>query len=96
PSSTLFPYTTLFRSETFTAGKNDPWMLVNSSSKQPSIEITNANIVGPTTGVGSCIMPLKTGPIGQPLSANCDLIRITNGGADLRSEEHTSELQSLA
>src|SRR2546430_10719205 len=57
PRSTLFPYTTLFRSLTFEPGGQ--------------VEISSA----PATAIGGCVR-----------SAGRDL--------DLRSEEHTSELQS--
>src|SRR2546423_8642258 len=67
PRSTLFPYTTLFRS---LAGRQVDFRLGTQSASA----VTDAN------GVASTGLKLKQ----------------KNGAYTLRSEEHTSELQSLA
>src|SRR5690625_6925983 len=71
PRSTLFPYTTLFRSE----------IMLTISSTISTLEFSNA--------------PCKTLPMlccpGAPISA-LPLATVLQGA--LRSEEHTSELQS--
>src|SRR3712207_5717335 len=66
PRSTLFPYTTLFRSDTVVSGPDAP------------IRVGNA-------------MPLRTIPTGTQIH-NIELY--PGKGGQLRSEEHTSELQS--
>src|SRR5438105_11024976 len=74
PRSTLFPYTTLFRSETL-------WRQVLFLRK-------HYRIVGLSEGVGL----LRSGQISAPTV----VLTFDDGYADnfLRSEEHTSELQS--
>src|SRR2546425_3532007 len=64
PRSTLFPYTTLFRSESVLCRKLARWTRDNFAALQ------------------SCDPPMPAGAY--------------NRVADNRSEEHTSELQSLA
>src|SRR2546425_2166527 len=64
PRSTLFPYTTLFRSD----------------RKLPLLVDT--------------LKPEDSGTIRAP--GGCDEAFAIHGGTNLRSEEHTSELQSLA
>src|SRR5687767_15702215 len=72
PRSTLFPYTTLFRSDDL-----------------PSFEIETPGMAG---GLGLDLMPPDTE---EPLPL-LDLEAAGLGRLDIRSEEHTSELQSLA
>src|SRR5258705_13739518 len=67
PRSTLFPYTTLFR----------------------SIEIS-----GPCSITSMFINALNPGPEGERAAGDLDDDE-DSGGHRLRSEEHTSELQSL-
>src|SRR5256714_3761862 len=81
PRSTLFPYTTLFRSP----------ML----SKEENERLTR---VGPGTPMGETLrrywLPAL---LSEELPApDCPPARVRLVGEDLRSEEHTSELQSLA
>src|SRR5438093_8730678 len=71
PTSTLFPYTTLFRSHAL----EDPEALVVERAPVDAIEVQERGVrgqTGPDRGVGVLL-----------------------GGLVLRSEEHTSELQSL-
>src|SRR5687767_15397832 len=76
PRSTLFPYTTLFR-----------------SVKRPVDSIATST---PRSFQGSCAGSRSTlGPLGEDVEAAEGVIRI-GGDTELRSEEHTSELQSLA
>src|SRR3712207_8690763 len=78
PRSTLFPYTTLFRSVSFPNSQN--WELIPSASAQrhhsPTALGGNGNACGTPPALG------------LPLSA------FGLGGVPTRSEEHTSELQS--
>src|SRR3712207_7238423 len=73
PRSTLFPYTTLFRS-----GDNRPvfWVVQRGNPPAP--------------GYGHVALGAHSRPA---VDAAWDA-GIANGGADDRSEEHTSELQS--
>src|SRR5256885_10517195 len=72
PRSTLFPYTTLFRSR--------PVVPPTTASLLPAAFL-------PRFGLGSGgTMPRRSPP--------WSLTRITNGRVSVRSEEHTSELQS--
>src|SRR5690242_21219384 len=80
PSSTLFPYTTLFRSALDTAGQ--PVVIVAKTIK----------------GKGDPDVEDKNGFHGKALDHSDEVIA-TLGGVrnlkiDVRSEEHTSELQS--
>src|SRR2546429_5152354 len=71
PRSTLFPYTTLFRSQ---------------QQKQKKRYSSDHSRIPP--------QPLD-GPRGSLFPAKCDPFgRRSTGGRHLRSEEHTSELQS--
>src|SRR5690242_21295559 len=79
PRSTLFPYTTLFRSE--------------SRNRAPVPETRPTTIPGWTvTSVNNGIATLQ-GPEGTLKVARGDTVPIL-GKIDSRSEEHTSELQS--
>src|SRR2546425_3474655 len=71
PRSTLFPYTTLFRS------------VKNSAAIPATGVVLTDSVPANTTYVANSTL-LNGLPVGQP-----------DGGAS-RSEEHTSELQSLA
>src|SRR5205823_9118434 len=92
PRSTLFPYTTLFRSKTTVGGYMDlQYRLFNSS---------NSTGVGqPGNGLGSSsfdqqrFVPFFYSDITDRLKVAADL-EVEHGIR--RSEEHTSELQSLA
>src|SRR2546430_9012826 len=76
PRSTLFPYTTLFRSRCL----------------EPSLYAT-ATATGRRLGTGSTI-PASSWAGGRPTGRTFDHPSPTEPGHDLRSEEHTSELQS--
>src|SRR2546426_5851905 len=72
PRSTLFPYTTLFRSDVETARKD----LVLQ------IQSTNTGLI-PTNNIVIVGNQLTIAPVGN-----------LSGTSQIRSEEHTSELQS--
>src|SRR2546425_2209206 len=76
PRSTLFPYTTLFRSRKYVASRTlaDPLPWVNSVLLKGDVTAT--------------VKPLKA-------EAGKDIL-VMGSGELVRSEEHTSELQSLA
>src|SRR2546425_2456939 len=76
PRSTLFPYTTLFRSPLATLG---PAIQISPTSFAPHLTSVSGSAM--TIRVWDCVLPLAT-----------TLIVL----AVRRSEEHTSELQSLA
>src|SRR2546422_5873437 len=76
PRSTLFPYTTLFRSS---HGPDHGWFIGFAPADKPEIV------------VGAIIEFAKHGTSVAPLVAR---VIATYLGADTRSEEHTSELQS--
>src|SRR3712207_8648528 len=84
PRSTLFPYTTLFRSE---AAKADPCSLVTAEEVGAAMD---AKIVATKPGDGSCVYETE--------DAQASSVTVEVAGADqmdiARSEEHTSELQS--
>src|SRR2546422_6442862 len=75
PRSTLFPYTTLFRSEDIT--------LESFNAAMQTVELTGAAIEGWTRNI------TNFGKLGDEAIAK--LIKSAGG---IRSEEHTSELQS--
>src|SRR5688572_32182394 len=79
PRSTLFPYTTLFRSGT--------WKVIVSGI-----------VPDATKGGSKSSSALPSGPRStRPLRVRVSLQRTSDGefhGGELRSEEHTSELQS--
>src|SRR3989442_10549330 len=72
PRSTLFPYTTLFRSKMLRAGTLD------ATTAQRALEVIERNAYSQN----------------QLVSDLLDVSRIITGTMTLRSEEHTSELQS--
>src|SRR5687767_15295103 len=77
PRSTLFPYTTLFRSQEFSVPQSDP-----------TVQPVHCPIaLHSPAGHG---VPARTGIVRQIPSSQAALVH------SLRSEEHTSELQSLA
>src|SRR3712207_7723003 len=78
PRSTLFPYTTLFRSNVFSIIFSEALQAVPEKKN----EVSGLMIMGLFGGtVFPLIMGLASDAVGQ-------------GGAVIRSEEHTSELQS--
>src|SRR5205814_9201356 len=76
PSSSLFPYTTLFRSQ-----------MESASHIGPEVSEVRRLVVVP-------FRPLRTDPDSDFLAISLP-DAITHSLAGLRSEEHTSELQSL-
>src|SRR5437899_3749060 len=78
PPSTLFPYTTLFRSKTLEHVANDPKVRISMVKQtDPEGKVVPAVPVPP-----SPLLPELTAAMEKTLS-------------NTRSEEHTSELQSL-
>src|SRR2546427_1903021 len=80
PRSTLFPYTTLFRSLHSSVGKN-----------HCKLEERNDPLDWPTTKGASRMKSLASGTQGRMGASSSSLPRPSRQG---RSEEHTSELQS--
>src|SRR2546425_2044144 len=77
PRSTLFPYTTLFRSLLSVQGQSYGYAALDSN------EVTYTGVAGTCSG----------NPEG---TTNCNGLFSSQARAGMRSEEHTSELQSLA
>src|SRR5688500_19391816 len=80
PLTSLFPYTTLFRSITIRA-YNELYFLIDEPDK---------TVIESDYGVYDTWVPLQNDNQHQHRGE----IRITNRESALRSEEHTSELQS--
>src|SRR5205823_14519117 len=91
PSSTLFPYTTLFRSLEELDGQPlvDRVVLGQLQGDAHHVEAEHGD---PAGRVGL----LQHRAVGAPLAAIDDGDVVQAEEAALRSEEHTSELQSLA
>src|SRR2546426_5276118 len=90
PRSTLFPYTTLFRSELVPDLRD-----LDLSFGDLALEVLDQAVVGPLEAVDLCV--LLRGGLGRPLFRVSE--PVAEGGdvtlqPGLRSEEHTSELQS--
>src|SRR5205823_13887314 len=83
PTSTLFPYTTLFRSrgEAFQLDPGRAWQTPNTQE---------------ATLFGNQGLPSMAGCRDRSDTPRGDRLYGSYGGAGSRSEEHTSELQSLA
>src|SRR5690242_20794155 len=83
PRSTLFPYTTLFRSYLDGAGADTGGVVVQQGTEDADAEVWNRVYsdpsVAPLRDRGGLAFELKVGQGAKP---------------GLRSEEHTSELQS--
>src|SRR5687767_15636530 len=88
PRSTLFPYTTLFRS-TYSPAVSDPDATVRAATAEDRARMREIEVAAGRAfrDVG---MDAVAGDEGLPMDA---LLTYVEGG---RSEEHTSELQSLA
>src|SRR5690242_21509332 len=80
PSSTLFPYTTLFRS-------------LGSDNFELKADFTTAQAVTPGQGQQITIAGIKVGTVGGVTLDNGTAV-VTMDIDNKRSEEHTSELQS--
>src|SRR5438270_4687756 len=78
PRSTLFPYTTLFRSNTLMRGDADAAAVDGGDGRAPKLEIHRIGTVGPDH-------------LHAQTRGNLAVL-FRSGG--FRSEEHTSELQS--
>src|SRR5256885_17162879 len=89
PRSTLFPYTTLFRSCTFMAGRRYAVTGPNGAGKSTFMKILTGEIDSTS---GSITRPKKMGVLRQDQFA-FDEYRVIDT-VIMRSEEHTSELQS--
>src|SRR5699024_12140734 len=83
PPSTRFPYTTLFRSD---GGISLGTVIINQVPPHPE-----ADIVSPTEHAFAAEGTIQ---VGWQRSEPTGLVRLRELGTDLRSEEHTSELQS--
>src|SRR5437667_7328420 len=81
PRSTLFPYTTLFRSE-----KMVPQLLISLCSPEPAIAILQVEAKQCKSGLVEPFFPKTFGLLEGAINGK--------GLARFRSEEHTSELQS--
>src|SRR2546425_5491139 len=79
PRSTLFPYTTLFRSGTLTGTTSSAIALSAGSATQLTLST----------------QPAATAQAGVALSQQ-PVVQLRDASGNARSEEHTSELQSLA
>src|SRR3712207_7383953 len=88
PRSTLFPYTTLFRSIINAAGKNMSPANIESELKSAGPLIGQAAVIGDKRSYNTALIVLDAD--GAPGWAQKNGIDDTS----LRSEEHTSELQS--
>src|SRR5687768_18101470 len=82
PRSTLFPYTTLFRSGDNTAGNIDP---ITAAELAEAYGIKIYTIVVGKEGLV---------PFGKDFFGRPNMIENTIDESTMRSEEHTSELQS--
>src|SRR5207302_2954964 len=88
PRSTLFPYTTLFRSGVTNTPGPSPTSLPTTTTGP-----TRTNTPVPTAGPTST--PTFVPPSNTPVPGGNGLtVQIDKGGGTDRSEEHTSELQS--
>src|SRR5205823_14156976 len=80
PRSTLFPYTTLFRS--------------SNAAASAEIVTTSVKISGVRPVNGATRMPAN--PASAPPTVHVSIESRSGDHPSVRSEEHTSELQSLA
>src|SRR5205823_13280943 len=92
PTSTLFPYTTLFRSAA-AARPGPPGRRAGALRRSAG----RRGRLGDVGGAAALVVGALSGPLAraarlQPAARP----RVGEGGAAGRSEEHTSELQSLA
>src|SRR3546814_9708108 len=81
-TDTLFPYTTLFRSRARRSPRRKP-------------QLYCPNDTGVAVPAGAATNPLKAGQRKTRLGAQAQDQRVGDAGGRRRSEEHTSELQSL-
>src|SRR2546430_12306270 len=84
PRSTLFPYTTLFRSQTAIGGEQ---ALIAVRNRRPDLVLLDVNM--PDLDGLEVLKRLRR------LDSRIQIVMVTtNEDAEIRSEEHTSELQS--
>src|SRR5205823_10276078 len=86
PTSTLFPYTTLFRS------RLAPGAPVGGAVELALTLDSDRGAAARAGSVGAAVDPQAAA--GRRVTPSGDAVRA--GGVGVRSEEHTSELQSLA
>src|SRR5205823_14387197 len=89
PTSTLFPYTTLFRSPGYSGSRPAPPCLRTVAQGSPGTSPLRPWCRGRLAGL---LRPCAYAPSGNHSS----FFRSSGTSGRLRSEEHTSELQSLA
>src|SRR3712207_9159435 len=89
PRSTLFPYTTLFRSSLGYGVHLRPWVVEDGCVVVEPVVVGDRAFVG----AGSVLEPGSTVGDGAMLAEQSTAVRGQVIGAE-RSEEHTSELQS--
>src|SRR5205823_12980072 len=92
PPSPLFPYTTLFRSLSLAIERADR---MRSRLALLILDLNGFKIINDTMGhqAGDQVLREVSGHLRKSVRASDTLARL---GGDERSEEHTSELQSLA
>src|SRR5256885_11029140 len=88
PKSTLFPYTTLFRSELRIADDDEERALIWKGRKSAFAAVGR---ISPAYLVQDGVIPRTALP---GVLARIDALSKESGGRVARSEEHTSELQS--
>src|SRR5256885_14010976 len=89
PRSTLFPYTTLFRSVSIQAGEFRPGHL-----RHPGLRIDNYDLSQVVTHAHVVIIWIVSRCDLHRARAKFRIDKLIRNDWDLRSEEHTSELQS--
>src|SRR5205814_10392794 len=89
---TLFPYTTLFRSETVTIGFWPTGHVTNGASEAQRLAHAVQNAVPYYSFRQSILARHSRPPLHHPIG---DPVCLNAAPKGLRSEEHTSELQSL-
>src|SRR3712207_7598073 len=81
PRSTLFPYTTLFRSST--GGGRHMTQALKAQCRSRELKLGHFVVEFATPGIGHILK-----------QAGCDFVLLDMEHSGFRSEEHTSELQS--
>src|SRR3712207_8876097 len=87
PRSTLFPYTTLFRSNDLAAVSTWPDVVERAAARELEVEVDPLNVYV-LLGLADDLAEGPTAVDPTQLEQAVELLR------DVRSEEHTSELQS--
>src|SRR5256885_15793630 len=89
PRSTLFPYTTLFRSYVTAPGS----LALDPQGRLFLADGDSIQITSPT-GAPAAVLDNLTAPTGLAFDPNGNLYFSSANTVSIRSEEHTSELQS--